>query len=747
MSKLRDRFKVVSAPTVIATGIIAVGVVATAVAANTASHDAHDTYLLELEGRADQAVQAIQRRIDSAEQEVRSLEGLFATGPIDRGAFNRFVQGAGEIVGVHAVGYARYLASPEREAFELTVRTDESLLDGGYPGFSAGPDPTHDDMFVVDFIEPMAGNEAAFGFDLGSNDSRRAAIEKARDNGETVATEGINLVQDEESRFGFLLIRPVYEGGAIPSTIDQRRNRFHGIVDGVFIVDELVADIAGLGSSICIAIRDSGPSGGPIGSGTVLFDSGESPDASDDSAAMYAVDRSVMVGDRTWLVTVTDATAGSSSLGALPNVLWITGILLSLAFAATAYTTTRSRDRAKQAARDATVELQDKAEELRKALDRALDADRLKTTFLATMSHELRTPLNAVIGLSSVLTNEVFGPLTEKQLDYLERITTSGDHLLQLIDDLLALARIEAGGEDLNLDYLDLDGEINSSLNIVRGQADEAGIALRRPSSESGVIVAADRRRFRQILLNLVSNAIKFTPHGGEVGVNLATKGDVIEIVVWDTGIGISEKDYANIFEPFFQTDSSLSRSRDGSGLGLTLTKRLVELQDGSIRVESSEEGTRLVVSWPIIKEAVTSQAPRRKTRTIQPNLDGTRVLLAEDSEASRILMRDLLEIAGCEVIEAIDGQQAIDLALAEKPNLIVLDVQLPIVNGLDVARLLKSNVTLRETPILAATAMAMPDDKKLIEATGCEGYLTKPFTQDEFYAAVDSIMRHPVGV
>ena len=728
--------------------IIAVGVIATAIAAYAASDNEHERYFLELHDRADHVVHAIQSRLDSAEQEVRSLEGLFAAGAVDRGAFQRFVEGAGEIAGSQAIGYARYLTTSERGTFELLVRSDESLVEGGYPDFSVGPDPIRNDMFVVDFIEPMAGNEAAFGFDLGSNDSRRAAIEKARDSGQTVATEGISLVQDDESRFGFLLIRPVYTGGAIPTTVEQRRNLFHGVVNGVFVVDQLVADITVVGPLVDIAIRDSGSDGETVDSGAVLFDSNEAlDDGSDDSAHLYAIDRSVTVGDRTWLVTVTDTTAYSSSLGALPNVLWITGILLSLAFAVTAYTTTRSRDRANEAAHNATIELRSQADELRHARDKALDADRLKTTFLATMSHELRTPLNAVIGLSSVLTNEVFGPLSEKQMDYLERITTSGDHLLHLIDDLLALARIEAGREDLNLEYLDLDDEINGSLDIVRGQADEAGIALRRPPSNPGAVVAADRRRFRQVLLNLVSNAIKFTPHGGEVGVDIRIEGDLIEIMVWDTGIGISEHEFDNIFEPFFQADSSLSRSRDGSGLGLTLTKRLIEEQDASIRVESSNEGSRFVVTWPTTSEAATLRSRRERTRTLPISLPGTRVLLAEDSEASRVLMRDLLEAAGCEVIEACDGQTAIDLVFAELPDLIVLDIQLPIVNGLDVARIIKSNASTRDTPILAATAMAMPSDRKLIQASGCEGYLTKPFTQDEFYEAVNSVMRQPVGV
>ena len=728
------------------TGILAAGIVATAIGATAASNNEDEGYILELETRADQTTQAIQRKLDSAEQRVRSLEGLFAAGPVDRMAFNQFIVGTGEVVGTQAVGYARHLAATERETFELAVQADETLVKGGYPEFVVTPDPTHADMFVVDFIEPMAGNDAAFGFDLGSNDARRAAIEKARDTGETVSTEGIILVQDEQSRFGFLLMRPVYQGGEIPATVEDRQNSFHGIVDGVFIVDQLVADIAAIGSSLDIAIRDAGYVGETNGVGTVLFNSSKSSD-DERGAHRYSVDRIVTVGDRTWAVTATDLNAHSSSLGALPNVLWITGLLLSVAFAITAYTTTRSRDRAKLAAHNATIELQSQADELRQARDKALDADRIKTTFLATMSHELRTPLNAVIGLSSVLTNEVFGPLSEKQMNYMERITTSGDHLLHLIDDLLALARIEAGRDELNIEYLDLDDEINSSLDIVRSWADEAGIALRRPKPNSGVVIAADRRRFRQILLNLATNAVKFTPHGGEVGVDLVVKEGVAEIAVWDTGIGISEDDMDNIFEPFFQSDSGLSRSRDGSGLGLALTKQLIQLHDASINVESSREGSRFIVSWAVAKESATTLPRRRKAGRRTISLTGTRVLLAEDSDASRVLMRDLLETAGCEVIEASDGRQAIDLALAELPDLVVLDIQLPIVNGLDVARIIKSDVKAGATPILAATAMAMPNDRKLIEASGCEGYLTKPFTQDEFYQAVDSVLRQPVGV
>ncbi|HEY5684116.1 MAG TPA: ATP-binding protein, partial [Acidimicrobiia bacterium] len=491
-----------------------------------------------------------------------------------------------------------------------------------------------------------------------------------------------------------------------------------------------------------VAIHDTGRAGAEDGSGSVLYAS--LPQAA--SPGDLSVTRELTVGDRLWRVTVIEGPPMHTTV-AIEGIVWLTGILLTLAFALTAATILRSRDRAARAARDATAELREQAVELRIARDDALAADRLKTTFLATMSHELRTPLNAVIGLSSVLSNEVFGPLTTKQAEYLERITTSGDHLLQLIDDVLSLARIEAGKEDLTLTPMDLAQEVSSAVGLLRAQADTNEITLRIDLPSEPIVVSADRRRLRQILLNLVSNAIKFTPTSREVGVDLRLTEGGAEIAVWDQGIGIPSQDLERIFEPFFQGDSGLSRSNEGTGLGLTLTRRLCEMHGARIRVESSDRGSRFAIDWPTVDQTVPEAPLARNAKHRPPCLAGMRVLLAEDNEANRVLARDLLEYARCDVIEATDGRQALHLATQRKPDLVLLDMQLPEVDGIGVLRALRADPATEHIPVISVTAMVMDEDVERAMNTGCDGLLPKPYTQDEFFSAILSVVGDPVAV
>ncbi|MCZ6738205.1 MAG: CHASE domain-containing protein [Actinobacteria bacterium] len=729
-------------------GFVAAGIIATTLLASLFDSLASDDLRIhradQLEAQTDQSIQIIEQRLLSAEHQIRGLEGLFAAGEVDRMAFRRYVDKVDDVEGLLALEFTRMVATSERESFEHTVQADNSLVEIGYPDFVVTPDTTHDDMFVVDYVEPMEGNEAAFGFDIGTNDSRRLAVERARDSAEMVASEGINLVQDDEPRSGFLLMRPVYEGDILPTTVEQRRTSFLGIVNGVFLVDELVTDINGVGSTIAIAIRDLGHVEESAAEGDLLYTTVTLDRQTTSSEAdPLVIEREVIVGDRIWAVEITELTAITSPFGTPINVIVAVGILLTVASAVTAYTIMNSRERAAAAAYSATTDLREQAEDLRVARDKALDADSLKTAFLANMSHELRTPLNAVIGLSSVLTNQVFGALSEKQLDYLERISASGDHLLNVIEDLLDMARIEAGRDELHLEPLDLVNEINTSLDMIRNDVEQSGITLEGPRGD-GAIISADRRRFRQILLNLMSNAAKFTAEGGKIGVDLTHEGEEARIEIWDTGIGIDDEEISKIFEPFHQVSSgNNTRPRPGSGLGLALSKRLVEMHNASIHVESSKEGSRFILRWPLSeRETVTHKSRRRKTGARGSDLAGMRVLLAEDNEANRILTRDLLQVAGCNVTEATDGQTALDMARAEPPDVIVLDIQLPVVDGIEVARAIRSDDRLSDIPILAVTALAMHEDVDRIMAAGCDGYLAKPFTQDEFYAAMASLVR-----
>jgi len=227
-------------------------------------------------------------------------------------------------------------------------------------------------------------------------------------------------------------------------------------------------------------------------------------------------------------------------------------------------------------------------DELRGLYQQLETANRHKSEFLANMSHELRTPLNAVIGFSEMLKEQLFGELNEKQLEYSEDIHTSGRHLLSLINDILDLAKVEAGRMELELSEFDLSLAIENAMTLVKERAARHGIALGSEIDERLDCFVGDERKFKQILLNLLSNAVKFTPEGGRIGVAAGLNNGAVRISVSDTGIGIAPEDQKTIFEEFRQAKGDGRGKSEGTGLGLTLTKKFVELHGGTIQVEST---------------------------------------------------------------------------------------------------------------------------------------------------------------
>jgi len=224
-----------------------------------------------------------------------------------------------------------------------------------------------------------------------------------------------------------------------------------------------------------------------------------------------------------------------------------------------------------------------------------------KSEFLANMSHELRTPLNAVIGFSEVLLERMFGDLNPKQDEYLQDILSSGRHLLSLINDILDLSKIEAGRMELELTTFDLPVALDNALTLVRERATRHGIRLDLAVDDRVGAVVGDERKIKQVILNLLSNAVKFTPEGGRVTVRALPAGDAVEVAVSDTGIGIAPEDREAIFEEFRQVGSDYARKREGTGLGLTLARKFVELHGGTIRVESEVgRGSTFTVALPV---------------------------------------------------------------------------------------------------------------------------------------------------
>jgi PAS domain S-box-containing protein len=383
------------------------------------------------------------------------------------------------------------------------------------------------------------------------------------------------------------------------------------------------------------------------------------------------------------------------------------------------------------------------------ALTRAVAA---KDEFLAAMSHELRTPLNAVLGLSEAIVEGVYGRLGESQKGALRRVDESGRHLLALIDDILDLSKIGAGKMVLESAPVVVDDVCRASVRLVQEAAARKRQRLSLTLEDSSTVIHTDERRLKQVLLNLLGNAVKFTPEGGSIGVDVAPiAGDRVRFAVWDTGPGIADEDRARLFEPFVQLDARLSRRHGGAGLGLSLVKQLVELSGGTVALESElGKGSRFTVELPAGRPpepAPESSAAPLEALRVEPTLASGhprgRVLIADDDEVNMVTEADFLRSRGHEVLLARDGREALEMARREHPDVILMDIQMPGLDGLAATRALRGAdvPALREVTILAVTALAMPGDRERCLAAGADDYLAKPIGLRRLALAVEAFL------
>ncbi|SDH64788.1 Signal transduction histidine kinase [Roseospirillum parvum] len=582
---------------------------------------------MELENRlAADSETRFQRAADGVSRavavEVRSALGdlstvaAFATAhpDLDHATFHTFLTASRLLEirpEVRAVAFAPHLTEATlSDFFEDLKRREPARRQSGYPPFSLVPPGPREDYFPAFLVEPPSGRQGVVGYDMASNPHRLDAFRRAFKTGQPQASGPVRLSQDAgKELISVLLTAPVFKAAALaqPDLVDWADMR--GVV--------------AMGYTPALGIGRVLPRALPPGLAFTLYGDGEPeqvlydhpafslatvPDAVGQGPAVTRAEADlewrIAVGGRMWTLAFSGCEAGRGALSrVLPWLLAGSGALAALLLALLTRSVLGEGRRLRERVAERTHALTVANQELDTRRREAESANKAKSDFLALMSHELRTPLTAILGFSEMIRDQRLGPIgTEYYATYAADIHSSGAHLLEVVSEILDLARIEAGRGELSEEPVDLGGLVEEAAGGLTEWAEGRGLTLRVMPPAEPIRARVDRRKIKQLILNLVSNAIKFTPGGGRVsvGVERDRKGRPA-IIVRDSGIGMSQGDIERALETFTQIDSVLSRTVEGSGLGLPLVRALAELHGGTLELTSQPgQGTTATVFLPL---------------------------------------------------------------------------------------------------------------------------------------------------
>jgi signal transduction histidine kinase/CheY-like chemotaxis protein len=671
----------------------------------------------------------------------------------DRNEFGAFISGFNlrtQYPGMHGIGYTLKVSQKDLPAHVRQIQTS------GLPDYRPWPQSNESELFSIIYIEPLDWrNKRALGYNMHSDPIRRKAMDQARDSGEAATTGLVTLVQEtsEKTQPGFLIYVPIYKKNMPVSSFEERRKALEGFVYSPFRAQDLFAqiqkDLLKDDSSIIIKVFD----GNSELEKDLLF---SSQDEKQKSLVKYRHERSLplLIADHPWTLKIQAAPENHLNWWELsPLFVGILGSIISfLIFYIHRFSKTLNINLKEDLKRQKNTQ-----ERVREAQILSEQANQTKSRFLAAITHEIRTPLGIILGFAD-LALDAKG-INEEVRDYLVGIKRNGNSLLNLIGDVLDLSKIEANKMEMDLRQVPLHetlDDVISSLNLL---AREKGLNLKLIKDEPlPTFISTDPLRFRQILINLIGNAIKFTEKG-EVslrvrGLSKPVVGSPIhlEFLIQDSGIGIVPEFKKTIFQPFSQGESLKSQTHRGTGLGLALSKQLAIALGGDAELVHSEVGKGstfrfyinggLYSKAPIEKEPKKTDAHRNSTslssQTLPP-LEGVNILVAEDSSDNQLLIKRYLTSAGARIDFANDGLEALSMANKKDYSVILMDIQMPNLDGYEATQRLRKEGYKKK--IIALTANAFREERERILSGGFDQYLTKPISRINLIKEISAIL------
>ena len=380
------------------------------------------------------------------------------------------------------------------------------------------------------------------------------------------------------------------------------------------------------------------------------------------------------------------------------------------------------------------TELDQSRSEKEETYRRLEEANQHKSKFISSMSHELRTPLNGILGFTDLMKSGHFGAINETQSDFLSQIESSGKHLLELISGLLDVAKIDSGSMEIDLQSCKPKDIFYEVVGLIQPQLVEKKLQLKQLIDPTVETVVCDMRKVKQILVNLLSNAIKYTPENGIIEMVITMENGFTKVIVSDNGIGISKADQEIIFDEFAQANRSRDEALGGTGIGLALSRRLVELHGGEIGVESEEDqGSKFWFTLPHKKVTENIKVPEIiKEENISANPTGRSILVVEDNQTNLEMIKYLLGIHNHKISVARNGKEAVSQAELIEPELILMDIRMPVMNGLVATKKIREISKFSNLPIIALTASAGEDSREECLGVGCTDHISKPIQLSE---------------